>query len=337
MKQKLTCSELCRKYRNENVHTEYVTALARDIFERTGAHLGLSSDDFSSVVHETGTARETLRQLMLLQYRIIADARSEILKRHHPKDLHDLRVAIRRLRAALRLLRSRGTDRVAARLNNLLARFCKSLGPTRDAQVWELFLHLPTTGALAPRTAAWRAYLNLVHRRTARLTTTLTRTMQSDKWLELSMTTKRFLRGSMVRSSPIGNDALPFASLADRELKRLCTGLRGLEIDASELTPEELHSLRRKIRRARYWAEFLAPALPRSSVPTLAEIFRRCAGRLGDAHDMDVYIARLRRGRIAGTSRMEEGLLERRSRAVRKFQNTWDRRFRAELLDRITG
>lgn len=480
MKQKLTSAELCRKYRNEDVHTEYVTALAKDVFERTRAHLGLSSDDgrlleaaavlhdigllddpeqhagrsaaiirkeglagftneertiiaaavsvhsgkcrcgnmavpvdadgrralrigallrladaldhahiqtatlssvklerstflvsvrspgypnavreansrtdlwnrmfplhirfapdgaafkshdFSAVVHETGLARETLRQLMLIQYRIVADARSAILKRPQPKDLHDLRVAIRRLRAALRLHCSLRTDRVATRLNNLLARFCKSLGPTRDAQTWEIFLDLSATRAPASRAGAWRQYMKLVHCRATRLTTALARTMRSNEWRAISVAMKRFLRCSMVRSSSADDD-VPFTALAGRELRRLHARLYALKIDASKLTPQELHSLRRKVRRARYWAEFLAPAVPKSAVPTLAEILRRCAGALGDAHDMDVYIARLQRDRIRGAARLKEDLLERRNRAVRKFQNTWDRRFHGEL------
>jgi CHAD domain-containing protein len=271
---------------------------------------------------------------MLLEHRAMTDALTCILTRRNPVDLHDFRVGLRRFRAALKLYQSIRSDYVATRLDVSLAEFGRSLGPARDAQTWDAFLHRSNI-----RPAVQRACLVRVRRRADRVTATLRKTMTGNEWRKLSITMERFLSRRMTRSA-LPEDDVPFAAPAARKLRRLCVRLAGLDIKASSMTSRQLHALRRKVRRGRYWAEFLAPAAPKSVVPKLARLLKRGADALGDAHDIDVYVANIARDRICCAARLKKELRVKRKKAVTKFQKIWNRlhqrRFHSEIMAQLS-
>jgi CHAD domain-containing protein len=119
---------------------------------------------------------------------------------------------------------------------------------------------------------------------------------------------------------------------AERRLKaylarRLCRATRRLAANPV-LTPdaaaEDVHALRKRVRRARYNAEFATPVLGRPA-RKLALRLKLLADALGDIHDLDVHLHRL-----AWHGRQPPGALaalirEDRARAWRNYGREWRR------------
>ncbi|HEY4133999.1 MAG TPA: CHAD domain-containing protein [Alphaproteobacteria bacterium] len=203
-----------------------------------------------------------------------------------PEAVHQMRIAIRRLRALLAAFAPQLDGEAATFLRGELKWLQRRLGPARD---WDVFLlgtvapllrRLPDEPGLAEmRDAAFdarrRAYL-LVHRtlserRYARFL------MRFRLWLD-AMNLEERRSASADRSAPVAAFAAKLLGKRHRQLTRL--GAR------RDLAEEEMHRLRLRAKNLRYAAEFFRPLYrgkpPRRFVKTLAALQDRL-GSLQDA------------------------------------------------------
>lgn len=293
---------------------------------------------FRGVVREEDTVLGAARRILYSQCRVMADCRSGALASDDPACVHDLRVAIRRFRMALRFFRPHLPAAPARRLNERVSRLADRLGPIRDAQVWMEFLDAPARERFAadPAWRAYRARQDAVQRRLLRL---LRQILSSAECSALMRAIIRFLRIQVPdreRRAP----PLPFAPHAARRVRRLYARI----LDERHLTPEtpgeEFHRLRRLVRRARYWAEFAAPALG-GHVQRLALRLKAVADALGDIHDMDVHLRRLARQTSAPVlrARLKGNVAELRQSFWHDYDRAWqnlrEKRFRTRMLARL--
>ena len=176
-----------------------------------------------------------------------------------PEHLHDMRVATRRMRAALRLFEGALPPRETTRLRRELWTVGRLLGKVRDldvqsAQMEEWKAALVTVGpeAVAP-------LLRLLGARRKQARAKLLRFLDSRRFTLLQGTLSRRLRGS----PPAGRRAaqLPIRAagpiLIRCERRKLVRVAR--RIDRSS-TPAAYHQVRIRGRRLRYALEFLEPA-----------------------------------------------------------------------------
>lgn len=204
--------------------------------------------------------------------RILA-ARLRDVERHETRlpavdAVHDMRVATRRLRAALRLLDLRDADPAAKRLQD-------ALGDIRDPQLQAAWLS-GRDDALAKRRQA------LLGKAQKTLTAAL------DEWRSRTLPDlleaaqgkfKGHLKGDRVRK------------LLRKRLRRLEDRL---EVALSRPTPATLHAVRRSVKQIRYLFELAEPAFPQVAKALLSDL-APLQQSLGELHDVDVRLTLLKR------------------------------------------
>ena len=194
-----------------------------------------------------------------------------------PEDVHQLRVATRRVRAVLRAARPFLTDGRGETVRTELAWLADLLGDVRDLDVLiervrdeRPRLDLPTQPG-----AAHMADLLVAQREAAR------------GRLLNAMRTKRYVRllariEEIAETPPLEQQDVPVEKLARREFKKLRRAAGALD---SRPADEELHKVRVRAKRARYAAEVAEPAAGKPATRFIKETKRLqdVAGALQDA------------------------------------------------------
>ncbi len=204
--------------------------------------------------------------------------RAIVLKSRRPVGIHQTRVALRRLRAALGLFRGAVVGPTESRLVRSMAAEAKWLagecGPARDLHVFltELVSEVPP---LVKRIAARLAKVHLERARTA-----LTGARYNAFAAQLST-----FGQATDSSSPSRLDDFGRAVLDQRHEK---VQRRGRKM--SSLDGKRLHRLRIAIKKLRYAATFLQPAFASPAAKAYIEATVRLQGALGALNDREVAV-----------------------------------------------
>jgi CHAD domain-containing protein len=215
--------------------------------------------------------------------------------------VHDMRVATRRLRAALSVLDPK-QNLDEPRLEIKLV--ADALGRVRDVDVtcdW-LEKSLETLPADSPARAGMERLIE--ERRQAR----------HDPDQELARVLDRFVGDVYPRLQAELNRAHVIGRLAGKRMRNpLSRALK--KLNASQVAtlaspdPETAHELRIRAKKLRYRAEVLEPALP-AVVPALLEHLQKLQELLGDLHDADVRRPLLERFLVQVEPHQRPGALE---------------------------
>lgn len=193
--------------------------------------------------------------------------------------IHQMRVALRRLRSALRLFRPALPADFEPAVVPSLRRLARALGEARDWDVLAETIVGPAASAFAddPRLAALAA---AVERRRQAARADLRQALAEPGYaLAVLDCQARLLRLAADPAAPA------LREFAARRLRRLHRKVVGLAAAARDLDPRRLHALRIGVKRLRYALEFLQPLHPDGSGKRL----RRLAAlqdRLGALNDL---------------------------------------------------
>ena len=211
--------------------------------------------------------------------------------RDGPEPVHQMRVAVRRLRSAIKVFRrgvqSTEVDAADAGLKALAGR----LGPTRD---WDVFV--TETFAAVAGAFPHEKHLKRLHaaaerrRRTAHseLRAFLTSFEFHRLCIELAC-----LAGGKEWQEALGEAeqaelALSLEDFAARVLDRRLKRLIQVESTLAELEPSALHAVRLSAKRLRYAAEIFAPLYPGKSTSRYLRRLGNLQDRLGSLNDVSV-------------------------------------------------
>ncbi|HEY8120959.1 MAG TPA: CHAD domain-containing protein [Myxococcota bacterium] len=180
-------------------------------------------------------------------------------REHETEGLHQMRVASRRLRSALRMFRDELPRERADWLRAALAPLADALGAVRDLDVF-LALVAVCEASGAPPLDALRA--RVAHARAEALASA-THLLDSPERARLDLELGLLVFGNDRRDSvraerlarPAGEAARELAALADRRARKAGRAF-------AELRHEDVHRLRLRVKSARYAVELLAPLLP---------------------------------------------------------------------------
>ena len=212
------------------------------------------------------------------------------------EELHDMRVAVRRMRAAVRLFRPYLPKEHAAYLRKDLRRLGRALGPARDCDVmlanleaYRAALPVPTQDAFAPLVQRWQ-------KQRGRARNAMVRYLAGKRYRLLKQRIGPLLElvGQPVAASGTlnGQAAAPQEPLIATVTPRLITkrykkllaygpSLHGASI-------ETLHTLRIDCKRLRYALEFLRETLSPQAEAAI-EDFKHAQDHLGETND--AYVA----------------------------------------------
>jgi CHAD domain-containing protein len=240
----------------------------------------------------------------------LAAAIPRVLGTADDEAIHDLRVAIRRLRTMLKLVRRVYGGFHADAVRRAFTDVQRATGELRDEEVLEQTLD--DAHVDHPSFLEWRARRRSIERRLRRAVVV------------------RLEKGDLSRARAMLKAllALPVRPKRDRDLAkfaRKCVGRARKVVDGQRDVPVDdvdgLHRLRIAYKELRYASELLEGALP-ADLAALADPASRFQKRLGELHDVDVAIATANRARGLDPEARHALLLrlgEMRAKRVAKF------------------
>ncbi len=330
----------------EDIARHYVAKAAEDPthrLPRVPTSPGIKADDS---LGEAG--RKVLRMHLARMLHFEAGARSGL----DPEDLHRMRVATRRMRAAWRVFDGAYRPRVQRRYVKELRGVARALGEVRDVDVLledlEAYLgDLPPIGreAVEPLRAAWRRQREVARKRLiARLDSKQYREFVDD-YLDFSESP-----GAAEIMTPLGQPSLVRDTAGSRILAAY-ERVRAYETIITWADVRTLHALRIEGKRLRYTLEYFSEVLPVNARQLITQI-TEMQDHLGLMNDADVAASvtrewlNLHAPQLSARSREAVGLyLDSREARVeqlrRSFRPLWrritGRTFRKALGNAITS
>lgn len=259
--------------------------------------------------------------------------------RDGPEPVHEMRVAVRRLRSAIALFRPAvgcpAVDSAATTLKTL----ANCLAPARD---WDVFVG-ETAVAVAkvlPDDASLRRLRAAAERRRRRAYAALRAWLRGVEFRRLGIALAELAGGhawtAAVSPAQAETLALGLDDFANRALGRRLNRLATAGDAIEHLDPEALHAIRLRAKRMRYVAEVFAPLYPgkatRRFMRRLATLQDRL-GRLNDSAVADGLMAELGAGAggRAHAAGLVRGFLAARSGGARgRIARAWQRFHRLE-------
>jgi CHAD domain-containing protein len=226
-------------------------------------------DVLASTAHDV--LREHLDELHKLLRRTAAGADT-------PDDLHELRIACRRLEAVLLLIRDSAPYAAWRRLRRGIRRVRRGGNALRDGDVLARWLLDQDSDS----TKAQRELARLRRRELPRLRRRARRILRGGRW-------ERPVRELLSRAESLCDLAAGHSVMARglfRELARLVDILPG-----PSASIVQLHRLRIMAKRLRYATEAVLDAAPNCGLTELADLARGLQKRLGTIHDHAVRVA----------------------------------------------
>ncbi len=239
-----------------------LTLAATTKFERALCVRGLdpaASDDLGSTEVDAGLTVGAVA-FAVLRKQFAAFLRNEpgVRLGENPVYLHDMRVASRRLRAALRLFESALPARPAASMRAQLRVVGRALGAARDLDVMIAAVRAWSPRIVSTNAAALDPLLDILTQRREGARTDLLRILDSPRYERLVTSATETLRRVPPAKSPQSTMSIRLAGpeMIGRARKKLVKAGRAVHVEAA---PTAYHNLRIRAKRLRYALEFLAP------------------------------------------------------------------------------
>jgi CHAD domain-containing protein len=261
--------------------------------------------------------------------------------------VHEMRVALRRLRASLRTFK-KALDGPLKAFKDELKWLAGELGDVRDMDVFLGFLNDYDQQADEAHHPFLQRLIRSVRRQRRSHYRTMLDIFASERYNSFVETYYPMVRcpaGKKDALIPLaGHGTLRVADHAPELLRKPLERAMayGRRLDA--LDAETQHRLRIACKRLRYTAEFLADLYPKGK-RTIVKPMTEMQDALGDVHDADVYHERVegfcRRSRAsdpAATAAREalfEHLKQRRSEALEQAQSVWKQFTRKKTQTRV--
>jgi CHAD domain-containing protein len=237
------------------------------------------------------TLHEAVRRLLFQQFGTLLINVGGALEANGNEALHDLRIAIRRMRSVLRAFPKPLAETSAHGIERDLQQLNRVLGIARDLDVWIGFFSSESVSLQFTGHRLWAKFVahQLELRRLQQ--STVRRQLHGARFTALRIRISRFLRVELPRASGSAPE-VPAAGPARRAIDK--TLRRALELGhlRQSRSPEKLHRLRIALRRVRYLGAFFGPALGRS-VRKLSRRTHALERVLGEIRDADLALVRI--------------------------------------------
>jgi triphosphatase len=287
---------------------------------------------------------EAFAALLARQAGVLLRLAPQAAARNGSEPVHQMRVALRRLRSALKLFRSAVDCPALQALKPELKELGRHLGPARD---WDVFVAGtgPAVARAFPEDKAITNLLDAAVRKQAESYAALAAYLHGPAFRLLGIRLAWLAAARPWEALPIADEAQgaaltqPLTEFAARQLTRRHARLLAPGADLSGLSPEALHAVRIEAKRLRYAAEFFAPLYPPRPVRRFVRRVTALQDRLGQLNDGTVaaelmaalddapersYATGVVRGFVAGSHQNATRKVARAWRRVRRLESFWD-------------
>lgn len=266
---------------------------------------------------------EAARRLLWIQFKTILANLDDAVAGETSKPVHDVRVAMRRMRTILRTFRKHLPEGPRQETEDMLTELTEELGPVRDLDEWVDFLESAPIRAAVKQSRLFPAYLRHHQQQRQLVHATVRRCFRGPHFASQRLKINRLLRVELprlIKTEP--NGSLPkFAG------KQLDKAMRRVVKDARfrhSRSPRKLHQLRITLRKARYLAEFFGPVLGPDTVK-LAKRMHAVERVLGGIHDIDLGVEHLTREGPVPPRAIAVYLQQQRERNLAALEKEWRR------------
>ena len=266
-------------------------------FEEGCRKAGREPLDYSSKFTLGLDEASTARQAMTCIYQTLLDGINRnipgVLADWDTEFLHDLRVAVRRTRSGLSLVKQVLPGDIVARFKRDFGLLGSLTGPTRDLDVYLLnraayLKRLPP--ALQP---GLDAFFGELARRRQTEQKRLARALRGKKSKAMLVAWSRCLHGQDRQPAPLA--ATPIRELAGRIILRRYKRVLQNGQALSAATPDsEVHRLRIECKELRYAMEFFSSLYPKEEIQQVVRHLKKLQDILGDFNDLSVQQQMLR-------------------------------------------
>lgn len=273
-------------------------------------------------------ADRMLRRLLAGQLAVIVQNEPRA-RRGSVSGLHDIRVALRRMRSLAMTFHKLDRD-FLDRLDRRASKVCDRMGAARDLDVWiELLGGLIKAGGLGAMPELQRRGVRALLRRER------TRLAAEALSCGLFRRVKRMIREYLRARRPARRKPLPPpATFAARRMRVVRDLIAARHQRVGNYSKGPAHDLRRAGRRLRYLSEFFARLVGPSCIQA-GHWITKAQAALGKVHDCDSALE-LSRGLPTGKARaaVRRALKKRRAAQLRKFKTAWRHYAAARRQDR---
>jgi CHAD domain-containing protein len=236
-----------------------------------------------------------------------------------PEDLHEMRVAVRRLRAILRAGSSMFDRKWAGSLRGELKWLGTALGHVRDLDVLHAYLQSRIKRLPAPERRASAVLLRGLEQDHTRARSALRSVLAGPRYRRLLRRLDAALRRPRVVTPDVS-----LLDVAAGEFKKLRSAVKDLPKHPGD---EDLHAIRIKLKRARYAAELVRETTGRQGERFLKQA-KALQDVLGEHQDSVVVEQRLREaadrpGELRAVKKLIKDERKRREAARAVFPDEW--------------
>jgi len=217
---------------------------------------------------------------------------------NHPEGVHQMRVALRRMRSALRVFRPLLPAGPYRRIDGEVRWLTQGMAEARDLDVFAEEIVGPVATAF-PGEAAFAALLARLAAARERARDDARRTLADDRFTRFLLDVGAWMAARGWREQPVSEaSALLFRPITELAAPLLSTRFRKVRKRGrrfAELTPEERHQLRIDVKKLRYAADFFSSLYGRKRVRAFTATLQKLQDGLGYMNDVTVARALVER------------------------------------------
>jgi CHAD domain-containing protein len=246
-----------------------------------------------------------------------------------PEPVHQMRVAVRRLRSAIRVFRRAIAAPEVVEADKALKTLATRLAPTRD---WDVFATETAAAVIEafPAEKRLQRLLAAAERQRRACREELRQYLASADFRRLAIVLACLANAPEAVAAPdAAEPSAPLREFAAQVLGRRYKHLARIDQRLSDLEPAALHAIRLQAKRLRYTAEIFAPIYPGKSAHRFIRRLSRLQDRLGALNDAAVcehLMGELSNGSNAFASGLVLGFICAHGRKTRRqIDRAWDR------------
>jgi CHAD domain-containing protein len=290
--------------------------------EGLGVRAALIAEDLSGDESASEGSRRILRRFF---ERMLA-REDDVLKGEDAEDVHQMRVATRRLRASLQVVENIFDPACIRRFRRGLRTIAMSLGAVRDADVFLIALR-EYCAALPEQAATLEALIAAVEQERSQARIALLADFQAPHYTRFKQKLAQFLTTSNAELAPLPRTGIAprICDIAGSAIWRRYEELRSFEPLLQGAPDETLHATRIAGKRLRYTLEFFADPIGKRVHELLDQLatLQEHLGAIQDIAAAHAHIARLGMLEDQGAKHYLSHFAEQRITLINELPNVW--------------